>query len=480
MIRNEEERSRILLLNPPHPTGRGFTREGRCTQGAGVWGTQWPPLSLATTAALLRGDGHGVKVLDCPATGMDERALELLVGKFQPDFVFLNTATPTLPNDLTMAEVIRRAAPQAAIGVMGTHVTVMPQVALSSAPVDLVVHGEPEETIQEICRVSKESWDLVEGISFKEPKSGSIQRNSPRAFMAPEKIPSPDWSDLDLSPYRLPLRGTPFLMVAPVRGCPYPCSFCTAPLYYGKKLRKRPIEIVVDEMEESLHRFSVRDFFVWADTFTADKAYAEAFSREIMARRLDIAWTCNSRVDTIDRSLLSLMKQAGLWMISFGLESGNHVVLKHCNKRITVNQSKTAVNVAHELGIKTSGHFILGLPGEKQNSMEETLALALELPLDIAQFYAAAPFPGTPLFYEALEAGWLNEDGLFSQAFSTMALPGLSAHRVDLFRRHAYRSFYGRPKALLNLLAMVKPRAAKTILKSFLQFQNWTKAPGPA
>jgi radical SAM superfamily enzyme YgiQ (UPF0313 family) len=470
----------VLLLNPPHPEGRGFTREGRCTQEAGVWGTQWPPLSLATTAALLRGDGHGVKVLDCPATGLDERALKRLVGGFQPDFVFLNTATPTLPNDLNMVEVVKRAAPRATVGVMGTHVTVMPQVALSSAPVDLVVHGEPEETIREICRASKESWDVIEGISFKEPKSGRIQRNSSRAFMAPEKIPSPDWSDLDLSPYRLPLRGTPFLMVAPVRGCPYPCSFCTAPLYYGKKLRKRPIENVVDEMEENLHRFNVRDFFVWADTFTADKAYAEAFSREIMVRRLDIAWTCNSRVDTIDRSLLSLMKQAGLWMISFGLESGNDAVIKRCGKGITVTQSEAAVVMAHELGIKTSGHFILGLPGENQQSMAETLALALDLPLDIAQFYAAAPFPGTPLFDEALEAGWLYEDALFSQASSTMALPGLSAQQVDLFRRYAYRSFYGRPKALLNLLAMVKPVAAKHMLRNLVQFLSWTKAPGPA
>jgi len=470
---------RILLLNPPHPGGKGFTREGRCTQESGVWGTQWPPLSLVTTAALLKKDGHGVRVLDCPATGMDSNTLEMTVRAFQPDFVFLNTATPTLSHDLKMAELMKRVVPQTTIGVMGTHVSAMPGEALFHTSVDMVIHREPEETIQEVCRNSHRGWENIAGVSFREAGTGKIRQNSPRAFISPENIPSPAWGCLDLTPYRLPLKGTPFLMVAPVRGCPYACSFCTAPLYYGKKLRRRPVETVVNEMAESLHQWGVRDFFVWADTFTADKAYAEAFSKQIIACGLDIAWTCNSRVDTVDRKMLALMKKAGLWMMSFGLESGNDSVLERCGKRITVKQSRAAVAMAHDLGIKTSGHFILGLPGETQNSMKDTLALALDLPLDIAQFYAAAPFPGTRLFEEATRAGWLSREAPFSQAFSTMALPGLSARRVDLFRRYAYRSFYGRPKALLNLLAMVKPGAAKTILKSFLQFLNWT-SPGSA
>lgn len=296
--------------------------------------------------------------------------------------------------------------------------------------------------------------------------------------MSPENIPSPAWGYLDMLPYRLPLKGTPFLMVAPVRGCPYSCSFCTAPLYYGRKLRKRPVETVVNEMEDGLHRFGVRDFFVWADTFTADKDYVEKFSRMVISRKLDIAWTCNSRVDTLDSKMLTLMKKAGLWMISFGLESGNDDVLKRSGKHITVKQSKVAVSMAHDLGIKTSGHFILGLPGETHDSMKDTLALSLDLPLDIAQFYAAAPFPGTRLFEEATSEGWLNQDVPFSQACSTMALPDLPARQVDLFRRHAYRSFYGRSKAVLKILAMVEPRAVRYILRSLLQFLSWTKSPG--
>ena len=175
----KDNERRILLLNPPHPTGRGFTREGRCTQESGVWGTQWPPLSLATTAALLRKDGHRVRVLDCPATGMDGGALETTAGRFEPDFVFLNTATPTLSHDLDTAGLIKRAVPQTAVGVMGTHVSAMPHVALAHPAVDMVVHWEPEETIQEICRRPKREWDPIAGLSFRDTNTGKIRRNNP-------------------------------------------------------------------------------------------------------------------------------------------------------------------------------------------------------------------------------------------------------------------------------------------------------------
>ncbi len=476
-MENPKQKYRILLLNPPHPTGKGFTREGRCTQESGVWATQWPPVSLATTAALLEKDGHGVRVLDCPAIAMDSRDLEAAVHVFQPDFVFLNTATPTLPHDLDMAGLMKKTVPEVITGVMGTHVSAMPHAALTHPSVDMVIHWEPEETVQAVCRQRNRKWNDIAGLSYRDAKTGKTRHNKPRAFISPESIPSPAWGYLDLTPYRLPLKGTPFLIVAPVRGCPYPCSFCTAPLYYGKKLRKRPVEDVVVEIQDNVHRFGVRDYFVWADTFTADKAYVEQFSRLVVARKLDIAWTCNSRVDTVDSGMLALMKQAGLWMISFGLESGNDAVLKRSGKHITVNQSRTAVRMAHDLGIKTSGHFILGLPGETPASMADTLSFSLSLPLDIAQFYAAAPFPGTRLFDEAHREGWLNAASLFSQSSSIMALPGLSAGQVDLFRRQAYRSFYGRPKALLNLLAMVEPRAIRHILKSLFQFFRWTKMP---
>ncbi|MEA2040476.1 MAG: radical SAM protein, partial [Thermodesulfobacteriota bacterium] len=440
--------AKVLLLNPPHPKGKGFTREGRCTQEAGVWATQWPPVSLTTTAAFLERDGHVVKVFDCPAVGLDRARLEVLTKRFQPDFAFWTTATPTLNDDLNLAGFIKKNVPAAVTGVFGTHVTALPEVALTNPSIDVVIRREPEQTIREICLQDPDDWEGIDGISFRDRETGRPRHNLDRALLRPEDIPSPAWRYLDITPYRLPLKGRPFLIVAPIRGCPYACNFCTAPLYYGKKLRKRPVRTIVDEIESNIKRFKVKDFFIWADTFTADRGYVKEFSREITTRGLKISWTCNSRVDTVDREMISLMKEAGLWMISFGLESGNNEVLEQTGKKITVEQSKVAVSIAHEFGIKTSGHFVLGLPGETEASMRDTLTLALDLPLDIAQFYAAAPFPGTSLYDLASKKGWIEPDFLFSQDHAAMDLPGLPGQRVDAFRRYAYRRFYGRPKAI--------------------------------
>jgi len=438
-----------------------------------VWATQWPPVSLATTAAFLERDGHQLKVMDCPAVGLDPPRLTALTEAFQPDFVFWTTGTPTLNHDLRLAERFKHAYPSVITGVFGTHVTALPEVALKHPGVDVVIRREPEQTIQNICRHRRDDWGTLDGLSFREGDFGHIHHTPDRNLLDADAIPAPAWYHMDLSPYRLPLKGTPFLIVAPIRGCPYRCSFCTAPLYYGRRLRKRPVEWVADEMAEGIRRYGVRDFFVWADTFTADRVYVKSFCREIMARNLKISWTCNSRVDTVDRDTLLLMKRSGLWMISFGLESGDNHVLGLTQKGITVEQSRKAVFMAHHVGIKTSGHFVLGLPGETEETLQKTLALALDLPLDIAQFYAATPFPGTGLYDLAMKKGWIRADSPLAQDRAGMDLPGLRSEQVDAFRRYAYKRFYGRPRAAKNILSMMEPRAAGRLIRNLGAFIGW-------
>jgi len=591
---------KLILFNPPTPDGRGFTREGRCTQEAGVWASQWPPVTLATAAACLAGDGHEVRCVDFPALGMTVRDLEAQIAAWRPDAAFWTTGTPTLTHDLRIATLVKAAAPETLTGVMGTHVSVMPGEILENSDVDVVIRGEPEGIIRELCRrgggaraadrqttggVSsrnnrregknssddragvvgaaggdavgdgtvggpvnggtvgigddstvggpvnggavgigddgafdgigggrngggrREGWQLSEvaGISYKRT-DGAVVHNPDAGWLPPEAIPAPAWEYFDLAPYRLPLSGRPFLIVAPVRGCPYACSFCTAPIYYGRKLRQRPVAKVVAEIAANVARFGVTEFFVWADTFTADRNYVRRFCTEILAAGLKISWTCNSRVDTIDAETLGLMKKAGLWMISFGLEAGDDGILAAAGKRITIAASRRAVRLAREAGVRTAGHFILGLPGETAATMAATLRLACELPLDIAQFYAAAPFPGTRLYEEAAAKGWLQTSagagaaavysqnsailelpGLsaaagpasggsrgkfssFSQNSAVLELPGLSAAAVDAFRHRAYRTFYRRPRIIAGLLAMTAPGAAVSLAASLKRF----------
>jgi anaerobic magnesium-protoporphyrin IX monomethyl ester cyclase len=152
--------------------------------------------------------------------------------------------------------------------------------------------------------------------------------------------------------------------------------------------------------------------------------------------------------------------------------------LSAVKKGITAKQSRAAVETAHRAGIKTAGHFIFGLPGETRETMADTLAFALSLPLDIAQFYAAAPFPGTSLYDEAIEKGWLkraggSETSDVSQSKATMELPGLSSKEVDAFRRYAFRRFYMRPSAAARVLAMAEPGAVVNLLPVVRRYRQW-------
>ncbi len=469
--------SRILLVNPPHPEGKGFTREGRCTQEARVWATQWPPVSLATAAAFLEAGGRRTLILDCPAVGMNLEALRRRAEAFEPAWIFVTTGTPTLSADLAAARQLKQAAPAAQVAVLGTHVTADPESALSAGGIDAVIRGEPEGTIAALCRSKTEDCKKVAGISFVDA-DGAVRHNPDRPWLDPVDIPAPAWDRLDLSPYRLPLKGRPFLIVAPVRGCPYRCTFCTAPQYYGRALRMRPVSRVADEIEQNVARFGITDYLIWADTFTASRSYVADFCREIRRRRLRIAWTCNSRVDTVDDEILAEMKRAGCWMISYGIESADERVLSRSKKNITAADSARAVAAARRTGLVVSGHFIFGLPGDSTARMNKTLAFALELPLDIGQFYAASPFPGTGLFSEALEKGWLRPDAAGSQSRSVMDLPNLSAGEVDAFRRMAFRKFYLRPKVMLRLLSLVSPAAFPHLAQSLLRFSGWSRLLG--
>jgi len=492
----------ILLFNPPAPGGRGYTREGRCTQEAGVWGTQWPPLSLATAAAMLRGDGRRVTLRDYPAAGLGVGDLEEDLRALRPTLAIWSTGTPTLGFDLGLARLVREFSLETVTAVLGTHVSVRPEEALAEKTLDVVIRGEPEGVIRDLgriwtgeandetpagagngaggspCRQDMTRCADIRGISWRGTDGNAIRHNPDASLLEPDAIPAPDWDGLDHDAYRLPLKGQRFLMVAPVRGCPYRCTFCTAPLYYGYRLRRRPVAQVVDEMAANISRYGIREFFIWADTFTADRGYVRDLCRAVLERGLRISWTCNSRVDTIDEETLRLMKEAGLWMISFGLESGNDGILAASGKGITAAQSREAVEMANRLGIRTAGHFMFGLPSETEATMAETLALALSLPLDIAQFYAATPFPGTALYDDALREGWLKEAGKgggFAQNSAVMELPGLPAARVDAFRRYAYRRFYLRPQAAARVFSMVEPGALAGIAPVLRRFLRWLR-----
>ncbi len=445
-----------------------------------MWATLWPPVSLATIGAVLERNGFEVQIIDCPASEMTWNALGIIIEEYLPQLVLWSSGTPSIDNDLSLAAFIKTISSSTITAVFGTHVTVLDRQCLRDYPaLDCIIRHEPELTALELAQAirDKKAFAAIAGLTFRRD-GGEIVTNPARPFIDDlDSLPHPAWHLIDISRYRLPFSNEQFLIIAPLRGCPFNCTFCTCQTYYGRKLRKRSVANVMKEIQYDMARFGLKNFFIWAETFVVDKHYVEQLCRAIIEERLAISWTCNSRVDTVDAALLKLMKQAGCWMISFGIESAEQSILDEVHKGTTVEQARDAVRWAHEAGIKAVGHIILGLPGETAASIKKTMQYTKTLGLDLAQYYCAVPFPGSALYERACQEGWIQDYDFshFKQDHAVMELPTISATDVNQCRTRAYRDFYFAPRNILNVAKLIGWKHAGKTLRSVMDFLGWTK-----
>ena len=448
----------VALINGPAPGSSLFVREGRCTQESSIWSTQWPPLTLALLGAIAKRAGHQTLIYDCPATGLSAADLATALSQSQPDLCLLSVSTPSFTVDMATAALLKKAFPQTRLAVLGVHSSVLDLELLAGYPqVDFVIRNEPEETFDELLIAIEQNTPVAEVLGLSYRADAGPRRNADRPFIEDlDSLPYPGWELIDLAPYRLPFSQKSFLSLAPLRGCPFRCSFCTAGTYYGHRLRLRSVDSVIAEIRLDRERFSVDDFFMWAETFTLDRDFVMDLCEALIRQAPGIRWTCNSRTDTVDARMLTRMKQAGCWMISFGIESGDPAVLTKTAKKLKDPDIKTPIRQARQAGMTTLGHFILGLPGDTKKTMRRTVDDALKLDLDFAQFYAAAPFVGTDLYRRAVRDGQLDAEAFssISQSVASLELPGLPPETVNQELRRAVRRFYLRPRRILGLLRL--------------------------
>ncbi len=470
---------RVLFLNPPPVDGVNVVREGRCMQRTGAWTAVWAPVSMATSAAVLREQGFEPKLIDCSVEAVDLDALEQTVREWAPSLVIINTATPSIETDVAIASLVRRAQPEAKSVAMGIHPSALPGSCFEmDENLDMVIRGEPEYTIRDAALALRAGGDLVAvaGLSWRDDE-GQIHENDRRPFIEDlDELPFPAWDLIDTGLYRLPFSNKRFLLVATARGCPYGCTFCANKIYYGARLRKRSATRIADEMKWAAEKFGVRDFLFWSESFTNDQKYAIETANEIKRRDLGFNWVCNSRVDTVSPELLQAIKEAGCWMIGFGIESGSQQVLDSVRKGTTLKQAADAVRMAHEAGLEVTGHCVLGFPGETEETMQQTIDFTRFLKLDFVQFYCAVAFPGSRLYDRCVENGWIdNADWkYFEQNFSVINTTQLGADRVMAARERAFRQFYRQPRVVLNSIKKIrKPADAANFARMVKDFLTW-------
>ena len=393
---------KVLLINPPAPDNEVWVREGRCQQ-FDIWGSPFPPLTLAYIKTQIR-DITETLLMDPAPAGLPEKILMERIAAFNPDIMLMSVTTPTFNHDCNwFAKKVKTLLPAIKIGAVGIHVSALPEESLMNTPyIDFVIKGEPEAIAKELISAFKEGADLkkIPGIAYR---TGSGIRDNPLPDY-PDDIDSygfPDWSDISFDNYLLPVKERPFSLISFARGCPYPCTFCAASTYYGKKLRKRKISNLISEIEYNL-KLGVKDFLFWTELISSDLEYLDRFLDAVLEKDLHkkIDWVCNSRIDRLTEAVLKKMKKAGCWQIAFGLEFGTDKALKLVKKggEATIGKGREIIELVDKTGIAADGHFLIGYPGETVEDIKATVDYAASLPLTFAHFYMATPFPGSKLY----------------------------------------------------------------------------------
>jgi radical SAM superfamily enzyme YgiQ (UPF0313 family) len=495
----------VILANPPTPDGglwiRTQHRVGRRSRENMVW----PQVSLAQMAALLH-PVYSVKVVDANAERMRWEEYTEILDDLSPKYYLTQVTAPTLENDMYGCFLAK--ARGAVTIAFGTHVTPIPVETLRKYPaLDYVLIGEPDLTLRDLIdhledRFEHRSADIehlfeksdpgyqpagqgdrsstlsgIKGLAWR--KGEEIVINLPRPFISDlDDLPEPMHELLPLSMYRMPLIKGPFTFIVTSRGCPAGCTYCIKHVSYQYTTRLRAPEKLMKEMW-NLKGLGIHNVHMYADLFTVNREQVVDLCRRMIDEQINIKWTCNSRVDYVDEEMLQLMGQAGCRLISWGIESGNEQILRNVRKGADPEKAQRALHWAKNAGIMNWGYFIIGLPGETEDTIRQTIDFSKKLPLDIALFHVAAPYPGTPFFFEVVKKGWFRKGTRWEQVDmdreTVLDYPDLTAERLLYWQKRAFREWALRPGPMWTYTKMLFSdwSTMKTALSVGIQHLSW-------
>jgi radical SAM superfamily enzyme YgiQ (UPF0313 family) len=431
---------------------------------------------------------------------------EQVLREKQPRYYLTQVTAPTLTNDMYGVFLARSLGARTIA--FGTHVTPMLRETLERFPaLDFILRGEPELTLRELIdtleaadgrwqvsdgrlrgadgqaadpegRIAKllqdadpgwqPAWSLdgtsslddrlsaIKGLGWR--RQDDIVDNPHRPFVANlDDLPMPMHHLLPLDTYRIPMIKGPYTFIVTSRGCTAGCKYCIKHVSYQYSVRLRSPENIMQELW-LLHDLGIHNIHMYADLFTASRDQVVGLCKLIIEQGLRIRWTCNSRVDYVDEEMLQLMGKAGCWMISWGIESASEEILRRARKGAFPEKVEQALRWSKQAGIGNWGYFIIGLPGESEASIRQTIDFAKRLPLDLALFHIAAPYPGTPFFFEVIENGWFRPGTAWEEVDMDRSTvldyreTGLTAERLEYWQKRATREWALRPGPILTML----------------------------
>jgi len=410
----------------------------------------WYPVWLAYPTGML----EGARLLDAPPHHVS--AEETLDIAREYEFLVLYTSTPGFPGDIRLAQKIKEVNPGIKIAFVGPHVTVLPEKSLKDCPaIDFVCRKEFDFSTVEFAQ--GKPLNEILGISFR--KNGGIVHTPDRPQLADLDV-LPHVTDVyqrDLDPrrYNVPFLLHPYVSLYTTRGCPAQCTFCLWPqTTSGHPWRKRSTDDVAREMAKAKEYWPwVKEFFFDDDTFNIQKARTIELCAKL--KPLGLTWSCTSRVTT-DYETLKAMKEAGCRLLIVGYESGDPQILKNIKKGATVERARQFTKDCHKLGLVIHGDFIMGLPGETPETINNTIAFAKELDVETIQVSVAHAYPGTELYDYAVKNGFMVADNKMvdegGHQLAHIQYPGLPADEILSAVHRFYDEYYFRPKAVFRIL----------------------------
>lgn len=319
---------KVLFVNPPQTASKYK-----------FMGVIAPPLGIAYMAGVLQENNIDVEILDASAEDMDFKDVEKELLKRKPDLVALTALTPTIGRALETAQVVKETLPDSIVVMGGYHPTFNFIETLEDENVDIVIRGEGEYIMLNLVQALENQSSLhdVKGIVFEDKNSKEIVVNPEAPLIQDlDELPFPALNLLPMKKYRLLDMDTHMTTMITTRGCPMQCSFCSSAAMHGKKIRKRSVENIVDEIEYLKTNYDIDTIAFMDDTFTLKKRKVMAICDEILKRNIEIMWGCTSRVDTLDEKLLKKMKEAGCITIFIGVESSDQQQLDNMCKNTTI------------------------------------------------------------------------------------------------------------------------------------------------
>lgn len=447
------------------------------------------PMGLLSLAAWVDKCGHQSAIHDCYAFPDQEERIYEYILRERPDFLGFSTTTSSFLDGVRIARRARELRPQLKIVFGGVHMSALREQLLRDFPlIDYGVVGEGEIPLQELMDSDGQAAAQIEGLIYRE--DGQVHFNGFRKhLMVMDELPFPAYEKLHGFPesYQLPIFSypkAPNTTVITSRGCPYTCSYCDRSVF-RRTYRYNSPQYMIDMLRHLREKFNIRHINIYDDTFTLKRQRVIDFCRLKIESGLKMTFNCAARAEQIDEDMLRLMKQAGCWMISLGIETGDPELLKkhrsylpRDNVSNALEDIRKKIYMIKRAGLRAKGLFMMGLPGETEQSIEKTMNYVFSLPLDEFNLSKLTPFPGAPMYCDIKEQGYFEEEWDLMNALNFVFVPkGFTKDRLEERYREFYRRYFSRPKVLLKYVTMFwkSPHSWWRFLKdlpAFLQFRN--------